>query len=62
VAGTLNNLGILYRELNRMDDAGKAFEEGLAIYRELSKQAPERFAADVERIQAFVASLSSENP
>jgi hypothetical protein len=45
-----------------MDDARKAFEEGLAIYRELSKQAPERFAADVESIQAFVASLSSENP
>ena len=32
----------------------KAFEEALAIYRNLSKQAPERFAADVERIQSFL--------
>ena len=37
---TLNNLGVLHSDQNRKEEARKAFEEALAIYRELAQPNP----------------------
>jgi tetratricopeptide (TPR) repeat protein len=47
VAGTLNNLGILHREQNRMEEARKAFEEALDTYRRLAHANPDTYLPDV---------------
>jgi tetratricopeptide (TPR) repeat protein len=47
VAGTLNNLGILHREQNRMEEARKAFEEALDTYRRLARAHPDTYLPDV---------------
>src|SRR5882672_8500232 len=41
VAWTLNNLGILNADENRKDEARKAYEEALAVYRALAVQNPD---------------------
>ena len=40
MARTLNNLGILHSDQNRMEEARKAYEEALGIYRELAQTIP----------------------
>ena len=47
VAMTLNNLGILDSEQNRKEEARKAFEEALGIYRELAQKNPDIYLPDV---------------
>jgi tetratricopeptide (TPR) repeat protein len=47
VASILNNLGVLYRHQNRMDEARQAFEEALKIRRELARKSPETYLPDV---------------
>ena len=44
VAITLNDLGILHADQNRMDEARQAFEEALQIYEMLCQEDPDRFA------------------
>jgi len=43
----LNNLGNLYTDTNRHEDAEKAFEEALRIHRKLTEGNPEAFTANV---------------
>ncbi|MGH8590414.1 MAG: tetratricopeptide repeat protein [Gammaproteobacteria bacterium] len=47
VAATLNNLGILHRDQNRMDEARQAYEEALKIRRKLAETNPETYLPDV---------------
>ena len=47
MAATLNNLGILDRLQNRMDDARQHYEEALKIYRQLAQQNPAKYLPDV---------------
>ena len=57
VAMTLNNLGILDRNRNRMTAARKEYEEALEIYEALAKQDPEQFSTDVERVRKLLEEL-----
>jgi tetratricopeptide (TPR) repeat protein len=43
LAATLNDLGILHRNQNHMDDACKAFDEALRIRRQLAQKNPDRY-------------------
>jgi tetratricopeptide (TPR) repeat protein len=43
LAMTLNNLGVLHRDQNRMDEARKAYEEALKIRRDLAQKNPETY-------------------
>src|SRR5439155_10324768 len=47
IALTLNNLGILHRAQNRMEEARKAYEEALAIRRTLAASNPDIYLPDV---------------
>jgi tetratricopeptide (TPR) repeat protein len=47
VASTLNNLGNLHRDQNRMAEARQAFEEALGIRRKLAEANPETYLPDV---------------
>jgi hypothetical protein len=53
----LNNLGNLHSDQNRMDDARQAFEEALSIYKRFAARDPERFQADVTRLNALLTGL-----
>jgi len=53
----LNNLGVLHRDQNRVEDARKAYEEALRIYEDFAKKAPDRYARDVERTQRLLKEL-----
>lgn len=44
IAMTLNNLGILHRDQNRMDEARKAYEEALGTYRQLARANPDTYS------------------
>lgn len=57
VATTLNNLGVLHRDQNRMDEARKAYEEALTIYEKFAGENSERFKGDVTRIRLLLRSL-----
>jgi tetratricopeptide (TPR) repeat protein len=61
VAETLNNLGLLDRDQNRMDEARRAFEEALGIYQRFVARDPERFGKDVARIKALIEKLPTAN-
>jgi len=47
IAKALSGLGILHVNLNRMDEARKAFEEALSIRRDLARQSPEAYLPEV---------------
>ena len=47
VATTLNNLGILHADQNRMGEARQAYEEALKTYRELAETNPGTYLPDV---------------
>jgi tetratricopeptide (TPR) repeat protein len=57
VAMTLNNLGILDRDRNRITAARKEYEEALEIYEAFAKQDPEQFSPDVERVRKLLQEL-----
>jgi hypothetical protein len=57
VAMTLNNLGLLDRDQNRMAEARKDYEEALAIYEAFAQRDPELFKADVERLKRLLKEL-----
>ena len=50
IASMLNNLGILHRDQNRMEEARKAYEEALAAYRKLAAANPDTYLPDVARV------------
>jgi tetratricopeptide (TPR) repeat protein len=47
VAQTLNNLGVLDRDQNRFEEAGKEHEEALKIRRQLTLKDPEAYLPDL---------------
>ena len=47
VAMSLNNLGILLKNTNELEQARTYYEEALEIYREMSKQNPEAYKANM---------------
>ncbi len=47
IAMTLNNLGILHSDQNRMGEARKAYEEALAAYRKLAAANPDTYLPNV---------------
>jgi tetratricopeptide (TPR) repeat protein len=57
VAMTLNNLGILDRDQNRMAEARMEYEEALKIYEAFAKQDPEQFMIHVERLKKLLKEL-----
>jgi tetratricopeptide (TPR) repeat protein len=57
VAMTLNNLGILDRDENRMAEAWKEYQEALKIYEAFAKQDPEQFTSDVKRLKKLLREL-----
>ena len=54
---TLNNLGILDRDRNRITAARKEYEEALEIYEAFAKQDPEQFSSAVERVRKLLQEL-----
>jgi len=46
LAKTLNNLGILYHEWRRLEEACKAYEEARSIYRRLAEVNPDAYRPD----------------
>ena len=54
VAASLNNLGVLDRDQNRMEEARKDYEEALNIYEAFAKQDPEEFSSDVKRVKKLL--------
>ena len=54
---TLNNLGILDSDQNRMADARKEYEEALKIYEAFAEQDPEQFTTDVKRLKKLLKEL-----
>jgi tetratricopeptide (TPR) repeat protein len=57
LAMTLNNLGILDHDQNRMAEARKEYEEALKIYEAFATQDPEQFMIDVERPKRLLKAL-----
>ena len=51
VAGTLNNLGFLDRNQNRIEEARAHYNEALDLYRKLL-QRDSKYAGDVARVEA----------
>src|SRR5258708_31078368 len=60
VAMTLNNLGILDSDQNRMAEARKEYEEALKIYEAFAKQDPEQFTTDVKRLKKLLQELPQQ--
>jgi len=58
---TLNNLGVLNRAQNRMDDARTHYDEVLKIYQALAKKNPERYQRDVESVERFLKGLDAKS-
>ena len=54
---TLNNLGILDRDRNRIEEARKEYEEALKIYEDFAKEDPEQFTTDVQRLKKLLEEL-----
>ena len=50
IALTLNNLGLLHRDQNRMEEARKTLEEALAISRKLAASNPDTYLPYVARV------------
>ena len=49
MAKTLDNLGNVYRDTNRFDDAASVFQEALVIRRDLASQNPAAYRPDLDR-------------
>ncbi len=50
IATTLNNLGVLHSDQNRMEEARKAYDEALATYRQLARSNPDTYLPYVARV------------
>jgi len=57
MAQTLNNLGRLEADHNRMEEARKAYEEALGIYERFAKRDPEQFLPHVQRVKRLLNEL-----
>jgi len=57
VALTLNNLGILDSDQNRIAQARKEYEEALKILEDFAKQDPEQYTTDVKRLKKLLEEL-----
>ena len=40
---TLNNLALLYSDIQRLSDSEQAYQEALAIYRQLARDNPQNY-------------------
>jgi Tfp pilus assembly protein PilF len=60
VAMTLNNLGLLQRDQNRMEEAGQAFAEALKTYRKLAETHPDTYLPDVAMMLDNLGNLQSD--
>ena len=58
VAQTLNSLGILDRDQNRVEEARNEYSEALKIYESFAVKNPERFSGDVTRAKNVPAELA----
>jgi hypothetical protein len=47
LAKTLNNLGVLHNEQNRMEESRKEFDEALKLRRDLTQTNPEVYLPDL---------------
>lgn len=56
---TLNNLGVLHRDQNRMDEARAAYDEALNIYQHFAAINPAQYSKHVARVTALIAKLPS---
>src|SRR5260370_42220017 len=57
VADTLNNLGILDHDQNRMDQARLDYQEALRTYHGLAQKNPDTYLNDVASIKTNIANL-----
>ena len=55
VAGTLNNLAVLYRATGRLAEAEKAYDEALTIYRDLATRNPAVYVSKVKAVTETLA-------
>jgi hypothetical protein len=62
VAGTLNNLGFLDKNQNRIEESRLNYSEALSIYRQLAQGDRARFAGDVARVEASLEELDKIAP
>jgi tetratricopeptide (TPR) repeat protein len=60
VATALNNLGVLYRDQNKLEESGKALEESLTIRRQLASTKPDVYLPDVAMTLNNLAVLHSD--
>jgi hypothetical protein len=60
VAATLNNLGILDCDQNRMEEARNEYAEALNIYERFAERNPERFSAYVTKMKNLLKEVSSK--
>jgi hypothetical protein len=47
----------LYHVQNRVDDARQAYEEALSIYKRFAARDPERFQAEITKLNVLLAGL-----
>jgi tetratricopeptide (TPR) repeat protein len=59
-ATALNNLGLLYRATQRMNQAEEAFAEALAVYRKLAQANPDAWLPDIAATLNNLANLYSD--
>lgn len=62
VAGALNNLGVLHRYENRLDQARKAYEEALAILETFARNSHGQYAPRIARTRALLEDLARRQP
>ena len=55
VAGTLNNLAVLYSATGRLAEAEKAYDEALTIYRDLATRNPAVYVSKVKAVTETLA-------
>jgi hypothetical protein len=61
LAGTLNNLGFLDRNQNRIEESRAHYTEAITIYRELALGDSARFAGDIARVEASLKELREQS-
>jgi tetratricopeptide (TPR) repeat protein len=58
IALTLNNLGVLHSDQNRMEEARKAYDEALVTYRKLAASNPDTYLPYVARVLWGIGRMS----
>jgi tetratricopeptide (TPR) repeat protein len=59
VAGTLNNLGFLDRNQNRIEESRAHYSEALSLFRKLA-QGDNKYAGEVARVEASLQELDKK--